>query len=49
METESEFINKYHMQLDVGANQCSSILTKHIKAPVHIVCAFFHLFFLLFF
>ncbi|XP_057531437.1 abscisic acid receptor PYL10-like [Amaranthus tricolor] len=37
METESEFINKYHMQLDVGANQCSSILTKHIKAPVHIV------------
>lgn len=34
---EAEFITKFHKQHEIGANQCSSSLTKHIKAPTDIV------------
>ncbi|GAB2271797.1 Abscisic acid receptor pyl9 [Dionaea muscipula] len=33
---ESQYIFRHH-QHDVGINQCSSALTKHIKAPVDLV------------
>ncbi|XP_015878230.1 abscisic acid receptor PYL8 [Ziziphus jujuba] len=33
---ESEYIRRHHKR-EVGDNQCSSALVKHIKAPVHLV------------
>lgn len=33
---EEEFIRRHHRH-EVGENQCSSSLVKHIKAPVHLV------------
>lgn len=33
---ESEYIQKHHRH-DPGENQCSSVLVKHINAPVHLV------------
>ena len=33
---ESEFIRRHHRH-DTGDNQCSSVLSRHIKAPVHLV------------
>lgn len=33
---ESEYIRRHHKH-DPGDNQCSSVLVKHIKAPVHLV------------
>lgn len=33
---ESEYIRRHHMH-ETSENQCSSVLVKHIKAPVHLV------------
>ncbi|KAK9749271.1 hypothetical protein RND81_02G114300 [Saponaria officinalis] len=34
---EAEYITKHHKQQNIAANQCSSCLTKRIKAPIDIV------------
>ncbi|KAL9245297.1 hypothetical protein vseg_018963 [Gypsophila vaccaria] len=34
---EEEYIRKHHKQQKIGENQCSSCLTKRIKAPIDIV------------
>lgn len=33
---ESDFIRRHHRR-ETGDNQCSSVLSRHIKAPVHLV------------
>ncbi|KAJ0772244.1 putative polyketide cyclase/dehydrase, START-like domain superfamily [Helianthus annuus] len=34
---ESEYIKKHHRHENIADNQCTSVLLKHIKAPVHLV------------
>lgn len=36
---EPEHIRRHHIH-DVADHQCSSVLTKHIRAPVHLVIIF---------
>lgn len=39
---ESEHIRRHHTH-DVADHQCSDVLTKHIRAPVHLVICLFYL------
>ncbi|KAJ6797410.1 abscisic acid receptor PYL9-like [Iris pallida] len=34
---EAEYVRRHHRHEQLGANQCSSALIKHIRAPVHLV------------
>lgn len=40
---EIEYIKKHHIH-QISDNQCTSVLLKHIKAPVHLVFLTFSLF-----